>query len=190
MIRSRGLAVLIARPKLSSLLIGSKSLSRGSTYEIKNSMLLSWCKRSTNLEKFSKFDASARFSDQRRNSASNYEKKRIFNDFHWTPAEKKMLSNATLAKSLFSDGRYTTSIYFVLVCGWRKFTCAASATTQPWPMKCTVCVYADRKPQSEITELLLLLCSLRHVVHIVSNTFIYLFSFWTHFWFDLDGFLV
>lgn len=38
--RNNGFAVDIARPKLSSLLIGNKSLSRGSMYDIKNSIFV------------------------------------------------------------------------------------------------------------------------------------------------------
>lgn len=69
--RSSGRAVVSARPKLSSLLMGSKSLSRGSMQDTSSWERSSLCNLSISNWNASKLCCSDRFSDHRRNSASN-----------------------------------------------------------------------------------------------------------------------
>lgn len=69
-----GRAVSKARPRLSSLLIGKRSPSPGSVYEMRKGTSAKWCSRSMSPLNSSYLPASCLDTENRRNSASNWNK--------------------------------------------------------------------------------------------------------------------
>lgn len=75
---SRGLALMRALLKLSSLFMGNKSWSLGSMYDTRNGISFKLCKRSIKVRKSSNFGCEFLSRLNLLNSASNWNKLQLF----------------------------------------------------------------------------------------------------------------